>query len=161
MTPIGTFSNATISGKIMKTGTTEPVMNAIITFTGTPGSFTTLTLTDGTYSIMVPTGSYTISAIAQGFNATYYTSNPLAVISGDVKTGINMQMSGYVPPEPEPDGYVWTTYGIVAVLGGIIAAVLVFALAPVPPKYKAFIAIAIALAGLVIAHLINIGGIVI
>jgi hypothetical protein len=152
---------ATVSGHVTKIGSSEPIMNAVITFTGTPGTFTSLSLTDGTYSIVVPAGSYTISATAQGFNATYYTGNPLVVAPNDVKTNINLQMSGYVPPEPPTPGYEWTTYGTMAAIGGLISAVLVFAFVPAPPKIKGFVAIAIALGALIIAHLINIGGIVI
>jgi uncharacterized membrane-anchored protein len=95
-----------------------------------------------------------------------YWGNLAQTSSGDPDedelTNIQEYSGGTNPTiSDKKDTYAWTTYGIMAVLGGIIAAVLVFALAPVPPKYKAFVAITIALVGLVIAHLINIGGIVI
>jgi len=77
----------------------------------------------------------------------------------DGLTNIEEYLGGTDPTDgPGGDSvYTWTDYGYLAALGGVIAAVLLFAIIPAPPKIKGFLAIAIALAGLVIAHLFNTG----
>jgi hypothetical protein len=111
--PVG---DATISGKITKVGTTDPIMNAIIHV----GSFTTLSLTDGSYSILVPAGSYSIEASAVGFNTTHYAQNPLTVVDGDVKTGINIQMPIGGGGNDDTTPTDWLPTIILGAIGGVI-----------------------------------------
>jgi len=78
----------------------------------------------------------------------------------DGLTNIMEYEGGTDPTVPEggvETEYEWTDYGYMAALGGIILAAVVFAVVPTPPKIKGFIAIAAALGGFVIAHLLNTG----
>lgn len=152
MTPIN-YDGVYVSGSVLKLDRETAVSGAVISFQSSSGTFTTQTLLDGSYNILVPSGTYTVSASAIGFNETSYTGNPLSVSNIDI-SNVNIYMDGDVPPT---DGYIWTEMGYLAAIGGIIVAVMVFVFIPIPPKYKALIAMGIALTGLVSAHLFNTG----
>ena len=77
---------------------------------------------------------------------------------GDGVTNLAEYTAGTDPTDGvDSTGYNWVTYGYLAALGSIILATLLIALPPPLSKIKAFVSIAIVLAGFIVAHLFNTG----
>jgi len=91
----------TLAGTVTDAGTGSPIAGATITIT--PGNIVTQTASDGTYSILLPVGSYTVDATDFGYQAGsasvtitdsqtttqdfQLTAAPTATISGNVTDG--------------------------------------------------------------------------
>ncbi|HVP66993.1 MAG TPA: carboxypeptidase regulatory-like domain-containing protein [Anaeromyxobacteraceae bacterium] len=78
----GGSSTGIVSGTVTTTGTTSPASG--VTVTALPGKATTTTAANGTYSLTLPIGVYTIAFTAPGVSG--YTSGSISVTAGSTTT---------------------------------------------------------------------------
>lgn len=143
-----TVKETSYSGDII--GGATVTVNGASQITGADGKTTFSNLPTGTASATVTVSGFDTKIITTKFNGATGTNEDTAVM---IKSSPG--------PGPGGDEYAWTTMGYFAVLIGIIAAAVVYAVAPLPPKVKGFVAIALAFGGLILAHLINTGAVTI
>lgn len=137
-------------------GALMPGATAVLSGNGI--SLTRITAAGGVATFAdIEQGTYDYTITKDGFT-TY--SNTITIIANQT-TSITVNMavvgSGSGSSTTTTTDYVWSDYGYIAVLGGIILAALIFALAPMPPKIRGYIAVLVSLMGIVIAHLLNTG----
>jgi PKD repeat protein len=154
-------------------GSTSSTPTASHTYS-TIGSFTvTVLITDNDGATTTETGVVVVSSALpngdtdnDGLPDTWemqYWGNLAQTASADPDlddlTNLQEYQGGTDPTvsDKETEEYTWVTMGYLALLGGIIAGVLIYAFAPIPPKFKAFLALAIAMGGIILAHLYNTG----
>jgi len=140
-TTTGTATIIVKADGVLQSGSTV-TLNGVTRVTAAGG---TATFTE------LPQGSYTYLVEKDGYGDIEGT---ITITSGQTTTITVDLVDGSTP---DPDGYTWSDYGYIAALGGIIAAAVIFAIVPAPPKIKGFLSIAIALGGFVVAHLFNTG----
>ncbi len=86
----------TLSGTVAAAGTTAP-LSSTVTAIGQNGAFDDTTDGSGGYEIALPTGSYTVTASADGYYSQTLAS--VAVLTGAVKT-LDFALELVIPPPP-------------------------------------------------------------
>ena len=82
-------NSGTLTGKVTVAGTNTPIEGAIITATGTAGSFSTQTDSKGKYTAVIPAGTYTVLCEADG----YIAETSSAVLRDGARTVLNFALS--------------------------------------------------------------------
>jgi hypothetical protein len=62
-------AGGTLTGKVTIAGTRTAIVGATVTAVGGAGTFTAVTNSRGTYTMVMPAGTYTVTCAATGYNS--------------------------------------------------------------------------------------------
>lgn len=82
-------TNGTLTGKVTISGTKTAIAGATIKAVGTPGTFTAVSGSTGTYTLSLPAATYTVTCSATGYN----TATTTAVLKAGTKTTLNFALT--------------------------------------------------------------------
>ena len=117
--------NGTLSGVVTDSSTGNPISGAAVTVNGVSVS----TGADGSYSIELAPGNYTVTASKDGYESSSKTN--ITVIAGDTTT-VDFELTP--TPTPAPSGIPWHVYAATGVAVIIVVAVVFYFLKVRKPK---------------------------
>ncbi|OGW28978.1 MAG: hypothetical protein A2X56_04475 [Nitrospirae bacterium GWC2_57_13] len=110
-------SGGTLTGKVTIAGTRTVIVGATVTSVGSAGTFSAVTNSKGTYTMVLPAGTYTVNCTAAGYN----TATSSATIKDGTITTLNFSLTTATVTTGTLTGTVTNSVTGAAIAGATVA----------------------------------------